>query len=118
MTPHNLGHVALYQGDHIQAGALFAEALSVSHEIGNAQCIAECLTGLVGVLVAKKIVLDAARLFGAALEPADRAERDRSLSAARNDSVEEAAFVAVWVEGCAMTLEQAVEFALENVIDA
>jgi tetratricopeptide (TPR) repeat protein len=128
VTLHNLGHVALYREDHIQAGALFSEALSVAHEIGDAQCIAECLTGLAGVLVAKKIVLDAARLFGAAeglldaigagLEPADRAGRDKSLSAARNDSVDEAAFVAAWAEGRAMTLEQAVEFALENVVDA
>ncbi len=125
---HNLGHVAAYQNDYLQAGALFAEALSMAREMGDLQCLAECLTGLAGVLVAEQRSLDAAWLFGAAesllsaigasLEPADRAERERHLAAARSAGLDEAAFAAAWAGGRAMTPDQAVEFALERVADA
>jgi hypothetical protein len=100
----------------------------MAHEVGDLQCLAECLTGLAGVLVAEQRPLDAAWLFGAAesllsaigasLEPADRAERERHLAAARSAGLDEADFAAAWAEGRAMTPDQAVEFALERVADA
>ncbi len=65
----------------------------------------------------------AARLCGAAdalhdlsrfsLSPAERVERDRALAAARAALGEEA-FAAVYAEGQAMTMEQAVEYALDG----
>ncbi|MDQ2995839.1 MAG: hypothetical protein M3R61_02110 [Chloroflexota bacterium] len=40
---HNLGYVALAQGDSSQAAALFGEGLALQREIGQQQGIAECL---------------------------------------------------------------------------
>src|SRR5439155_2132332 len=47
------------------------------------------------------------------LEPCFRAEYDRNLVAAR-EALGTEAFAAVWAEGRAMTLEQAVAYALEE----
>jgi hypothetical protein len=65
----------------------------------------------------------AARLFGAAeglfeatgggLAAADQAEYDRYLALTR-DQVEESALAAAWAEGRAMTMEQAIAYALEG----
>jgi tetratricopeptide (TPR) repeat protein len=125
---HNLGYVAQHEQDASQASALFAEALSLAQEAGDMQSIAECLTGMAGVLVSRNQPVDAARLFGSAeaifdsisagLEPADRAERDRNLAAARKGQTDDAAFSAAWAAGRTMPLEKVVEFALENSIHA
>ena len=64
----------------------------------------------------------AARLFGAAeglleatgggLAAADEAERDRYVALTR-EQLDESAFGAAWAEGRAMTMEQAVAYALD-----
>ncbi len=50
--------------------------------------------------------------IGAAMWPADRLEYERSVAAVRSTLSEEA-FAAAWAEGRAMTLEQAIAYALE-----
>ena len=65
----------------------------------------------------------AARLLGAVealleatndhVDPADRAEYDRDVAAARAQ-LDEATFAAAWAEGRAMTMEQAMAYALED----
>ena len=48
------------------------------------------------------------------MQSGDRADYDSFVSAARG-ALADAAFTAAWNEGAAMTLEQAVEHALEDV---
>jgi hypothetical protein len=117
----SLGYVSLHQREVRRARALFEEALSVfqgAHEQTN---IAECLAGLAAVAVAEGQPERGARLFsaadallqaaGAMLDPADVAERERSLASIRAQS-DQAALDAAWAAGRVMTLEQAVAYAL------
>jgi hypothetical protein len=46
------------------------------------------------------------------LEPTDRADYERSVSVAR-ERLDEPVFAAAWADGRAMTLEQAIAYALE-----
>jgi hypothetical protein len=81
------------------------------------------LEGLAAVAVAQAQSERAARLFGAAeglreamgapLPSADRAEHDRSVTAAHT-ALGKAAFASAWAEGRAMPLEEAVRVALEE----
>ncbi len=59
---------------------------------------------------AAEALLDA---IGAHLEPADRVEFDRNVTAARAQ-LDEVAFAAAWAEGRTMNLEQAIAYALEE----
>jgi hypothetical protein len=52
--------------------------------------------------------------MGAPLPPADRAAHDRSVAAARTALCEEP-FAAAWAEGRAMSLEQSIDCALQEV---
>jgi len=116
-----LGLVALQQGDYQRAAEVFTESLRLSREAGFRVTIFECLLGLAGVFSGLKRDDGAARLFGAAEAlresighrpaPQDQAHYDRRLASTRS-GLGEAAFVAAWAEGRAMTLEQAIEYAL------
>ena len=128
----NLGHLAQHQGEYRQAAALFGESLTVFLELGNKIGVAECLEGLAGVAAAeqqpegpfrRQRAERAAQLFGTAealreiastpLPTYRRADYDRDIAAARAQ-LDEAAFTAAWVKGRAMTLEQAIAYALEE----
>lgn len=54
--------------------------------------------------------------IGAREAPASRATRERLIAQAR-EQLGEAAFAAKWAEGRAMTMEQAVAYALESAAD-
>ena len=123
MSLNRLGFMARDQGDYGAAWVLFEESLAIFRELGNKLGIAQNLEGLAAVAVAQAQSERAARLFGAAeglrevigapLPSADRAEHDRSVAAVRTALGEEA-FAAAWAEGRAISLEQAVEYALEG----
>ncbi|HLW48657.1 MAG TPA: tetratricopeptide repeat protein [bacterium] len=123
ITLGNLGHVALYLGDAARAASLFGEALSLARQLMYKLGIAEYLAGLGGVAAAEGRHDRAARLLGAAqevltllgalLRPPDRAEYDRSIAAARAGLAPEA-FAAAWADGTSMTLEHAVDYALQT----
>ena len=55
--------------------------------------------------------------MGAAMWPADHRDRERSMAAIRA-ALNEEAFAAAWAEGRAMSLEQAIAYALEETKDA
>jgi non-specific serine/threonine protein kinase len=62
---HNLGYVALAEGQIAQAAGLFVDALRVFRRIGDQRGVADCLIGLGCVRSAERRPAEAARLFSA-----------------------------------------------------
>ena len=117
-----LGMIARRQGDLRRSRELLEEALRVAWEKGARLEIARCLESLAGLACAGNQPERAARLFSAvetlrqamgAHLPRDIHDGcDRDLAAARAQ-LDEEAFTAAWTAGRALTLEQAVAYALE-----
>ncbi|MBI5651809.1 MAG: tetratricopeptide repeat protein [Chloroflexi bacterium] len=120
----NMGAVALYASDYSKAQACFEESLILAQQLGHKNGICLNLMGLAGVIGATGKPEQAALLLGLVevtfnvthiiLQPADRIEYDYIWASVRA-KLDEAAFEKALAEGRAMTLEQAVEYALENV---
>lgn len=116
-----LGLAALGRGDRAKAQALQAEALEIRRDLGHAEGVAESLESLAEIRLAQAQARDAARLWGAAtslreaihvpLPPALRDEQARNVDASRA-ALGEQAFRAAWAEGQAMTMDEAVAYAL------
>jgi tetratricopeptide (TPR) repeat protein len=121
---HNLGHVAHHRQDDRTAADYFQQGLALARELGFKPAVIACLAGLAGVWGSRGQPVRAAQLLGAAetllkaihsqLDRADRTESERNLAYVRAQ-LDEAAFTAAWMEGQAMTLEQAVAYALEEL---
>jgi tetratricopeptide (TPR) repeat protein len=120
---HNLGYVALAQGEWRKAVTHFEKSLDLSQDLSDKEGIAWCSAGLAGVAQAQAQWESAARLLGAAdglltamtlsLGPADRLEHERMVAAVRAQ-LEEAAFADAWAKGRRMTLDEAVAYALQD----
>jgi predicted ATPase/class 3 adenylate cyclase/Tfp pilus assembly protein PilF len=120
---NNLGHVFREQGEYEAARAHYQASLAIRGGLGYKPGILRNLTGLVVVALAQAQFERAARFFGVVeelreatgvpLPPADRAEHERSVAAVRTALGEEA-FAAAWAEGRAMSLEEAIKYALED----
>ena len=118
-----LGRVAQAQGDHERAVSLFRESLLLSRTLGGRWQSAHVLAGVAGVFGSYGQPVRAARLFGAAaalreavgipLPPVARPEYERDVAAARA-RLNETTWATAWAEGRAMTLEQAIAYALEE----
>ena len=116
-----LAKMALKLGNHERAMTLYKESLTLRREVASKRGIAECLVGLAGVAGGQGKPTLAARFLGAAeliretigvpVPPSDRAEYDSQVSAVRAVLGQER-LAAAWAEGRAMTLEQAIEYAL------
>ena len=110
------------RGDQQQSRSLHEESLELSREPGDKLIAAESLEGL-ACSAASGEEERAARLFGAAetlreavgynQAPRESALREPFLGAARS-RVEEATREAAWVQGRAMTFEDAIAYALED----
>jgi predicted ATPase/DNA-binding SARP family transcriptional activator len=119
----SLGSVAQAQGDHGLARALFEESLAMNRELGSQRGIVSDIERLAAVALAQAQSERAARLLGAAeglrealgapLPAAERAEHDRAVAGVRT-AAGEAAFAAAWAEGRAMTLNEAIAYALQD----
>jgi predicted ATPase/DNA-binding SARP family transcriptional activator len=121
----NLAWVSLHRSGHRKAKILFEESLKLFVEESNKNAMMDCLSGFAAVLGTIGKPDQAARLFGAAeslleasgmagrLDPSDQKEFDHYLSDVRGQ-LDEAAFAKAWAEGRAMSLQQAIEFALEE----
>ena len=120
---HNLGHVARSEGHYDTARLHYEEALAMFRKLGNKAGIAYSLEGFAGLAGAQGQSERAVRLRGAAealretigvpLPAVDRAKYDHYVETARAALGEEAS-AAVWAEGCKMTMEEAIEFALNS----
>jgi len=131
---YGFGRVAQSRRDYVAARAFYTEVLEImgqpisppykwswlkTHTAG----VAYPLSALATQAVAQNQMEQAACLLAAAetlysplrfeMSAAERAEHDQAIAAARAALGEEA-FAAAWVEGLAMTMAQAVAYALEN----
>ena len=110
-------------GDYERAMAFARERLGLIRNIGNKENMIACLEDLAATAAMQSLAGYAARLWGAVervrevggnprILPAKLALVERIVVEARR-SVDEAAWAAAWAEGRAMTLEQAVAYALD-----
>jgi predicted ATPase/DNA-binding SARP family transcriptional activator/DNA-binding CsgD family transcriptional regulator len=119
----NLGWIALLQDDLGRAADLYRESLSLSWETGMNPTVQSALEGLACVAVAKGEAERSARLWGAAQPlheakgiPRDTdflAEADARISAVRLGMGEEE-WDEAWRKGRAMTLDEAVTYAMKE----
>ena len=117
-----LGLVALGGDEHDRASDLFREGLVLSGEEGAKLEMVQIVEGLARVAVVQEGHERSARLLGASegireaigapLPPADHDEHEETVTTLRAELGEEA-FAAGWTEGRAMSMEEAVEYALE-----
>lgn len=117
-----LGDIAFAQGDG-RAQELYRQSLTLASEIGDRTSIVLALNGLAKVSGCQSQAERAARLFGATeaqraatgliLAPPEHHERERHIAATRA-KLDAAIFAATFAEGRAMTLEQAIRYALEK----
>lgn len=127
----DLGYTVLHQGEVGQAITLFTEALELSRKLQLKVAPVYCLAGLAAVLAVEGKAQVAARLYGAVeariqslldeghtinslIEPIDRLELDRYQSICRA-KLDETTSEKFWVEGRAMTLDEAAQIALEEI---
>jgi len=119
----NYGTVAQHQGDYNEAESRIKKALSLFHDIKNKYPLALTLAFLSGPTAAQGNHARAAQLLGASeallkamglgQQPSDQPVIDRYEAAVRERLGEEA-FKSAWEKGQAMSLEQAIAFALEE----
>lgn len=120
------GRVALKQGNYAKAAALCQQSLKLSWEAENKLEAASGLATFAGLAVAQGKHIRAAQLFGA-MEAllheintpmlfGDVYSYEDDFSALRA-KLDEATLNAAWAEGHAMTLDQAVEYALSDELN-
>ncbi|MEO7840300.1 MAG: tetratricopeptide repeat protein [Anaerolineales bacterium] len=116
-----LAWASLHRGDYGKAKALFEESLKLSIADSNKTLITLCLAGFASVLGMTSKPELSARLLGAVkflLEsigrPADRKDFDHYVAHV-HAQLDETAFAEAWADGRAMTLEQAVDYALREL---
>ena len=124
MVLHNLGLVAHLQGDQVLHRSLSAECLTIRRALDDKPGIAWSLDSFSAIARAQGQARRAARLLGAAdalreaightLSPAYLASHAPGVTRVRSELGDEV-FGVAWAEGRAMTLEQAIEYALAEV---
>ena len=118
-----LGELATNEGDYARARVRLDEALAIFREIGFVKGIAIVLDGLASVAFATVGPGRAARIWGAVerlreeigspLTPDDQSRYEPQVAAARAAFGDDAAFDVAWQKGRAMSVEQAVRYALD-----
>ncbi len=116
-------HAVRLQGDLERAVGLYRESLALFGETGDKWVATECIEGLALIASAQGLSERAARLFGVAeaaretfgitMPRPERGDQEHFEKTAREGLGDEA-FSAAWAEGRAMTLEQAIEYALKD----
>jgi non-specific serine/threonine protein kinase len=119
----NLGWAALLQGDYDRARTSYQESLTLCKELGAKWTAPESLEGIACIAAAEGEAGRAARLFGAAQAlrevvgsrhmPKEDALREPYMATARSQ-LDEASWEEAWAEGLAMSMEQAIEYAVSE----
>lgn len=127
----NIAWIALRQDDLVKAVTLLGESLTLRRKIGEVGGIAWCLEKLAEIALIsgqrsipperESLFKRAAQLFGGAaglrapvnstIDLVDQPEYERQVAAVQAQ-LDEAQFTVAWAAGHAMTLEQAIDFAL------
>ena len=117
----NLGNVAQYQGDYAAARALYEESMTLFRELEDKLGIADSLDNFAELAHQERQERRAAPLWGAATalregidaprSPQQQESFDREGAIVRS-ALGDAAFDAAFAEGGAMTIEQAIDFAV------
>jgi non-specific serine/threonine protein kinase len=121
-TLHNLAYVCLYQGDLERAHALFFESLEAQRALGNQAGVLEGLLGFAALASKTGLAAESARLYAAAvangrggdsasLWALEKLEYEQYIELARA-KLSEAEFEAEQAEGRALSMEQAIAYAL------
>jgi hypothetical protein len=118
-----LGLLTYEQGDYGSASATYKEGLELHRELGNKRGVSTALLGLGLIAVSTGQIEMGVRLLGATealieevgiiLENEERSPYDRALSTASKQLGEEV-FSRAWREGHGMSMEQAIEYALQS----
>ncbi len=123
-----LAMVLRRQGDTNEALTFYRDSLRLFQTGGDRRGIARCLDGIAGLAVKGRLPERGARLLGGAtalregmrvpLEPDDAGERAERVwaEAAVREALTDADFEAAWTEGRAMSLTEAVDFALDETV--
>ncbi|MDQ6694889.1 MAG: tetratricopeptide repeat protein [Chloroflexota bacterium] len=119
----NLGNLEHHEGHNELAEELFSESLQLQRELGERLITAECLAGLSSIArsemqpnIAVKLLAAADQLLRSAgfqLNDVNRQDNDSELAEARK-LVDPLIFDQLWAEGHAMTMQQAIDYALER----
>jgi tetratricopeptide (TPR) repeat protein len=120
----DLGYVKYAQGNYRGALTLFQMALSLAHELEHVVTMAFCLPGLAGTVAGMGQLERAARLLGQAEtlrdaivavgSAADSTEYDRALAEIRA-RIDETAYASALADGRAMSLNEAVAYASQEM---
>jgi predicted ATPase/DNA-binding SARP family transcriptional activator len=122
-TLGGLGHLERDEGDYARARAYYQESLLLRQKLGHQFALAQSLEDFAVLAGCERRAERAIHLLGAgeafcetlgARPPVAVAEEYERTVAEGRAVLGEAAFAAVWAEGRAMSLEQAVEYALEH----
>jgi predicted ATPase/class 3 adenylate cyclase len=124
LATRTLGFIAFARKDYAAATVSLQTAIQLQQALRYKWGLAVCLEGLACIFHQQGRVEDAVRLFGVAealreatgmpLPPQQRGSYDDTVSALRT-ALSEAPFAALWAEGRAMSLEQAIRSAVEPV---
>ena len=124
LAVRRLGQLALYEGDYETADNLCKESLNLNMEVEDRRGTLACLSAIAGITLACGQTKSAAQLFGAVqalrdtmnlrLLKIDHIEFEHNL-AALHKQTNQPSLEKAWAKGEAMTIEQAVEFALNLV---
>jgi predicted ATPase/DNA-binding SARP family transcriptional activator len=119
----HLARIGRHLGDYAAARSRHAEAMLLFQQTGDRRGIGYSLAGFAVLSAAQGDMQRAARLSGALaslervlgsfLDAPSQIEYDQELASVRA-ALDEEVFAAAWDEGQAMTLEQAIEYALEQ----
>ncbi len=120
---NNLGHVASMQEDFSSAHAYFMSSLALCKDLGFKAGIADCTEELAKLAAKQSLPHRASLLFAAAdnlreelnlpLPPGERQVCDEHLAVVRT-LMDDKEFEQAWSEGQALTLDQAVAYALDD----
>ena len=122
-TLENIGRLALEQDDPPRALALFRESLTFSRDVGDRLAMPLTLEGFASVAAAERDLQRAVRLWGAAealrdsvglpMPPHRRRRHSAAITAART-ALGDKAFETAWAAGRALSVDEAVSFALDT----